>query len=80
MNGLKRTVNAALLLRLSWFVKPSPQLGRLLTVEDVRRMARMEANEQIAGKFGYRVHSHSSVESAALNQQTIVAPNDFLGS
>jgi hypothetical protein len=43
-------------------------------------MARMEANEQIARKFGYRVHSRLSAESAALNQQTMVVPNDFLGS
>jgi len=62
------------------FGKPPPQLDRLLTAQDVRRMARMEANEQIARKFGYRVHSRPSAESAALNQQTMVAPNDFLGS
>ena len=60
--------------------KPPPQLDRLLTAEDVRRMARMEANKQIVRKFGYRVHSRPSAESAALNQQTMVAPNDFLGS
>jgi hypothetical protein len=62
------------------FGKPAPQLDCLLTAQDVRRMARMEANEQIARKFGYRVHSRPSAESTALNQQTMVAPNDFLGS
>jgi hypothetical protein len=59
------------------FGKPAPQLDCLLTAQDVRRMARMEANEQIARN---RVHSRPSAESAALNQQTMVAPNDFLGS
>jgi hypothetical protein len=62
------------------FGKPPPQLDRLLTAEDVRRMARMETNEQIARKVGYRVHSWPSAESAALNQQTMVTPNDFMGA
>lgn len=37
--------------------KPPPQFDRLLTAEDVRCMARMEANEQIARNPGYRIHS-----------------------
>jgi len=61
------------------FGKPPPQLDRLLTAEDVRCMAWMKANKQIARKVGYRVHNRSSAESAALNQQTMIAPNDFLG-
>jgi hypothetical protein len=52
------------------FGKSAPQLDRLLATEDVRRMAGMEANHQIARKISYRVHSQSafcrisSIESA----------------
>jgi hypothetical protein len=52
------------------FGKPPPQLDRLHAAEDVQRMTRMDANKQIACKFGYR-------ESAALNQQTVAAPRRF---
>jgi hypothetical protein len=55
------------------FGKSPPQLGCFLTTEDIRCMARMDANEQVARKFGYRVHGRPSTESAALNQQKVVA-------
>jgi hypothetical protein len=54
--------------------KPSPQLDRLFTAKNVRRMTRVDANKQIARKFRYRVHRRPSAESAALNQQTVAAP------
>jgi hypothetical protein len=60
--------------------KPTPQLYRFLAAQDVRGMARMKANEQIARKFRYRVHCRPSAESTALNQQTTVATNDFVGA
>jgi hypothetical protein len=56
------------------FGKPSPQLDRLLTAKNVRRMTRVDANKQIARKFRFRVHRRPSAESAALNQQTVAAP------
>ena len=53
-NGLHRRcrVNNRQCAARVLFGKPPPQLDRLLTGEDVQRMARMEANEQVARKFG----------------------------
>jgi hypothetical protein len=50
------------------FGKSAPELDRFLAAKDVRRMPRMDANQQIARKFGYCVHRRPSAESAALNQ------------
>jgi hypothetical protein len=61
------------------FGKPSPQLDGRQTAEDVRRMTRMDANQQIARKFGYRVHSQPFTESTVLNQHTGSSPRRIYG-